>query len=163
MKRSFIWCFDLDTLENRSEIFWKFSMWCFARMEKISWTARVKQDTLRRVKDERNTLHWINNGTLSRLVTSCVGTAFNNTLLKVRYRRREDVEEDVGATGWPLRNAKILGIGRESTRSHSVQNLGTTYGPVVRVGMTLFTPNNNNSDLILLLFHWFFAEFRWGI
>jgi uroporphyrinogen-III decarboxylase len=37
-----------------------FEMWCWRRMEKISWTDRVKnKDVLHRVKEERNILHTI--------------------------------------------------------------------------------------------------------
>jgi hypothetical protein len=34
-------------------------MWCWRRMEKISWTSRVKNEVLERVKEERNILHTI--------------------------------------------------------------------------------------------------------
>jgi hypothetical protein len=35
-----------------------FEMWCWRRMEKISWTGRVRnEDVLHRVKEERNILH----------------------------------------------------------------------------------------------------------
>jgi hypothetical protein len=37
-----------------------FEMWCWRRMEKISWTDRVRnEDVLHRVKEERNILHTI--------------------------------------------------------------------------------------------------------
>ena len=37
-----------------------FEMWCWRRMEKISWTDRVrKEDVLLRVKEQRNILHEI--------------------------------------------------------------------------------------------------------
>jgi hypothetical protein len=37
-----------------------FEMWCWRRMEKISWTDRVRnEEVLHRVKDERNILHTI--------------------------------------------------------------------------------------------------------
>jgi hypothetical protein len=34
-------------------------MWCWRRMEKISWTDRVRSEVLHRVKEERNILHAI--------------------------------------------------------------------------------------------------------
>jgi alpha-D-ribose 1-methylphosphonate 5-triphosphate synthase subunit PhnL len=34
-------------------------MWCWRRMEKISWTDRVRNEVLHRVKEERNILHTI--------------------------------------------------------------------------------------------------------
>jgi hypothetical protein len=47
-------------------------MYCWRRMEKISWTDRVRNEAiLHLVKEERN-----KKGTLTGLVTSCVGTAF---------------------------------------------------------------------------------------
>jgi hypothetical protein len=37
-----------------------FEMWCWRRMEKISWTDRVRnEEVLHRVKEERNVLHII--------------------------------------------------------------------------------------------------------
>jgi hypothetical protein len=37
-----------------------FDMWCWRRMEKISWTDRVRnEEVLQRVKEERNILHTI--------------------------------------------------------------------------------------------------------
>jgi hypothetical protein len=37
-----------------------FEMWCWRRMEKISWTDRVtNEEVLQRVKEERNILHTI--------------------------------------------------------------------------------------------------------
>jgi hypothetical protein len=59
-----------------------FEMWCWRRMEKISWTDRVRnEEVLHRSKEERNILHEISyilekEGRLTGLVTSCVGTAF---------------------------------------------------------------------------------------
>jgi hypothetical protein len=37
----------------------KFEMWCWRRVEKISWTDRVKNEVLCRVKEERNFLYTI--------------------------------------------------------------------------------------------------------
>jgi hypothetical protein len=36
-----------------------FEMWCWRRMEKISWTDHVRNEVLHRVKEERNILHTI--------------------------------------------------------------------------------------------------------
>jgi hypothetical protein len=61
-----------------------FEMWCWRRME-ISWTDRVRnEEVLHNVKEERNILHTIKDGRLTGLVTSCIGTAFSNMLLKER-------------------------------------------------------------------------------
>ena len=54
-----------------------FQMWCWRRMEKISWTDHVRNgDVLLRVNEQRNILHEIRNGKLIGLVTSYVETAF---------------------------------------------------------------------------------------
>jgi hypothetical protein len=37
----------------------RFEMWCWRRMEKISWTDRVRNEVLHRVKEERNIVHTI--------------------------------------------------------------------------------------------------------
>jgi len=52
----------------------------------MSWTDRVRDEVLHRVKDERNILHTVKRGRLSGLVISCVGTVFWNTLLKENER-----------------------------------------------------------------------------
>jgi len=45
---------------SRSETPESFEMWCWRRMEKISWTDHVRnEEVLRRVKEQRNILHAI--------------------------------------------------------------------------------------------------------
>ena len=62
-----------------------FEMWCWRRMEKISWTDHVRnEEVLLRVKEQRNILHEIVHGRRTGLVTFCVETAFYNGLLKER-------------------------------------------------------------------------------
>jgi len=62
-----------------------FEMRCWRRMEKISWTDRVRnEEVLLRVKEQTNILHEIINGWVSGLVTFCVETVFYNRLLKER-------------------------------------------------------------------------------
>ena len=59
-------------------------MWCWRRMEKISWTDHVRnEDVLLRVNEQRNFLHEIRKW-MCNLVTSYVKTAFYNKLLKER-------------------------------------------------------------------------------
>jgi hypothetical protein len=54
-----------------------FDMWCWSRMEKISWNVRViNEEVLHRVKEDRNIVHTIKDERLTGLVTSCIGTAF---------------------------------------------------------------------------------------
>ena len=46
-------------------------MWCWRRMEKVSWTNHVRnEEVLLRVNEQRNILHEIKNGRLIVLVTS---------------------------------------------------------------------------------------------
>ena len=47
-----LWAVDQEQLES-------FEMWCWRRMEKIIWTDHVRNDTLLRVKEQRNILHEI--------------------------------------------------------------------------------------------------------
>jgi hypothetical protein len=71
-----------------------FEMWYWRRMEKISWTDHVRNVEVlqRRIKEERNILQIKNrDGGLTGLVTSCIGTAFLNTLLKERLVGRIEV------------------------------------------------------------------------
>jgi hypothetical protein len=51
-------------------------------MEKIGWTDRVRNEVLKEVKFERNILKTIKEVRLTVWVTSCVGTALENTQLK---------------------------------------------------------------------------------
>jgi hypothetical protein len=52
-----------------------FEMWCWRRMEKISWTDRVRnEEVLHRVMEVMNVLDIIKGRKLFELVTSCVGT-----------------------------------------------------------------------------------------
>jgi hypothetical protein len=37
----------------------RFEMWCWRRMEKISWTDHVRNEVLHRVKEERNIMHTV--------------------------------------------------------------------------------------------------------
>ena len=62
-----------------------FEMWCWRRMEKISWTDHVRnEEVLLRVKEQRNILHEIRKRKANWMVTSYVETAFYSWLLKER-------------------------------------------------------------------------------
>ena len=58
-----------------------------------SWTDCAKNEVLHRVQEEKNILHAVKNGRLIALVTSCVGTAVQSTLLKEIQRVGEDEDE----------------------------------------------------------------------
>jgi hypothetical protein len=53
-----------------------FKMWCWRRIEKISWTDRVGNEGYYVVNEERNILHKIKGGEILGLVIPCVGTVF---------------------------------------------------------------------------------------
>jgi hypothetical protein len=60
VEHGLLWCWNLDSSERSSGITEKFLMWCWRRMEKISWTDRVRnEEVLQRVKEQRNILHKI--------------------------------------------------------------------------------------------------------
>jgi hypothetical protein len=67
-----LWKMDQKYLES-------FEMWCWRRMEKISWTGRVRnEEVLHRVKEERNILH-----TIKRRKANSIGHILRrNCLLK---------------------------------------------------------------------------------
>ena len=58
---SLAWCWNLDTLGKKDQKFLGSSeMWCWRRMEKISWTNCVRNEVLHRIKEEKNILHAVN-------------------------------------------------------------------------------------------------------
>jgi len=60
LEHGFVWCWNLDASGSRSQIPGKFEMWCWRRMEKISWTEHVRnEEVLLRIKEQRNMLHEI--------------------------------------------------------------------------------------------------------
>jgi hypothetical protein len=59
LKRGFVWCWNLNTVESRSEIPGKFEMQCWRRIEKIRCADHVKNVILHRGKEDRNILHTI--------------------------------------------------------------------------------------------------------
>jgi len=64
-----------------------FEMWCWRRMEKISWTDHVRnEDVFLRVKEQRNILHEIRRRKANWIGHICVETAFYKGLLKERYK-----------------------------------------------------------------------------
>jgi len=64
-----------------------FEMWCWRRMEKISWTDHVRNEEVLLRSREISYIKYAN-GRLTGLVTFCVETAFYNGLLKERYKGR---------------------------------------------------------------------------
>jgi hypothetical protein len=68
-------------------------------------------------------------GRLTRLITSCVGILFCNTLLKERQTGREYNEEDLSSYRMTLRKRKCSGLGK---RKHYMELSGSGCGPVAR-------------------------------
>jgi hypothetical protein len=116
-----------------------FEMWCWRRMEKISWTDRVRnEEVLHRVKEERNILH-----TIKRIKANWIGHILRrNCLLKHviegklerriemtgrRGRRRKQLLDDLNEKRryWKL---KEEALDRTLWRSR----FGRGYGPIVR-------------------------------
>jgi hypothetical protein len=60
-----------------------FEMWCWRRMEKISWTDHVRNDYLESRSRGISYMNYVNGGRTG-LVTFYVETAFYNGLLKER-------------------------------------------------------------------------------
>jgi len=63
-----------------------FEMWCWRRMEKISWTDHVRNKYYLESKSREISYMRYVNGRRTGLVTFCVETAFYNGLLKERYK-----------------------------------------------------------------------------
>jgi len=62
------------TLHRVDEKYWEsFEMWCWRRMEKVSWTECVINEVLHSVEEEGNTLQTVKEGRLMGLVASCIG------------------------------------------------------------------------------------------
>jgi hypothetical protein len=101
-------------------------MWCWRRMEKISWTDRVRNaEILHRVKEERNILH-----TIKRRKANWIGDILHrNCLLKHMTEGRIEM------TGRRGRRCKqLLDDLKEKTRYWKLKEealFGRDYGPVV--------------------------------
>jgi hypothetical protein len=64
-----------------------FEMWCWRRMEKISWTDHVRNEVVLFESRSRGISYMkYVNGRRTGLVTFYVETAFHNELLKFRYK-----------------------------------------------------------------------------
>jgi hypothetical protein len=107
------WKVDQKYLESFEMCYWR-------RMEKISWTDRVRnKDVLVTVREKQNILHTIK-GKKIVLVAFWIGSALRKKVVKDIWKRREGEEEDVISYSVTWGNEKILEIERGSTRSRSV-------------------------------------------
>jgi hypothetical protein len=110
-------------------------MWCWRRMEKISWTEHVRnEEVLLRVKEQRNILHeiskrkanWIGhilriNCLLQRVIEGKIKGRIEMTGRRGRRRRKllDDLKERIGYPHW-----KEAALDRTMWRAR--------FGPVVR-------------------------------
>jgi hypothetical protein len=79
-----------------------FEMWCWRRMEKISWTDRVRNEVLHRVKEERNILH-----TIKRRKGNWIGHILHRNCL-LKHVIEGKLEERIEMTGRGGRRRKKL-------------------------------------------------------
>jgi hypothetical protein len=80
-----------------------FEMWCWRRMEKISWTDRVRNEVvLHRVKEERNILH-----TIKRRKATWIGHILRRNCL-LKHVNEGKLEGRIEMTGRRGRRSKQL-------------------------------------------------------
>jgi len=102
-------------------------VWCWRRMEKISWTDHVRnEDVLLRVKEQSNILYEISKGKANWighiLRRNCLLQRVIEGRIKGGYKWQEDEEEDVGYS-----HLKEEALDRTMWRVH----FGRGFGPVV--------------------------------
>jgi hypothetical protein len=115
-----------------------FQMWCWRRMDKISWTENVRSKALQSGKKERNILY-----TIQRRKTNLIGyILYRNCLLKHIMERKTEVRIDV-VDRRGRRHEQLLDDLKETRRYWKLKTealyctllrtqLGRGYGPVVR-------------------------------
>jgi hypothetical protein len=90
-----------------------FEMWCWKRMEKISWTDRVRnEDVLLRVKEERNIIL-----TVKRRQGNWIGHILRRNCL-VKHVVKGKIEGGIEGTGRQGRGRKQLLDNLMETRSY---------------------------------------------
>jgi hypothetical protein len=116
-----------------------FEMWCWRRMEKISWTDRVRnEEVLHRVKEDRNILH-----TIIRRKANWIGNILRRNCL-LKHVTEGKLEGRIEMTGRRGRRCKqVLDDLKEKRRYWKLKvealdrtlwrtRFGRGYGPVVR-------------------------------
>jgi hypothetical protein len=89
-------------------------MWCWRRMEKISWTVHVRnEEVLRRVKDQRNILHEI-----CKRKANLIGHILRRNCLLQRVTGRK-VQGWIEVTGRQGRRRRKLLDGLKERRGYS--------------------------------------------
>ena len=144
--KCYIWSIALygaETLTLRAveqEHLESFEMWCWRRMEKISWTEHVRnEEVLLRVKEQRNILHeiskrkanWIGhilrrNCLLQRVIEGKIKGRIEVTGRRGRRRRRKLLDDLKERRGYS--HLKEEALDRTMRRAR----FGRGFGPVVR-------------------------------
>ena len=116
-----------------------FEMWCWRRMEKISWTDHVRnEEVLLRIKEKRNILHeigkqkanWIGhilrrNCLIQRVIEGKIKGG-REVIGRQRRRRRKLLDDLKERRGYS--NLKEEALGRTTWRAH----FGRGFGPIIR-------------------------------
>jgi hypothetical protein len=116
-----------------------FEMWCWRRVEKISWTDHVRnEDTLLRVKEQRNILHEIR-----KRKANWIGQILRRNCLLQRVTE-EKIKRGMEVTGRPGRRRRKLLDDLKERRGYShlkeealdrtmwKPRFGRGFGPVLR-------------------------------
>jgi hypothetical protein len=89
-----------------------FAIWCYRRMEKISWTDHVKNEVLHRMNWEKNNLH-----TIKRRKANWVGQCLRRNCL-LKYAVEGEIEGKIEVTGKHRRTRKQLLDDLKETRRY---------------------------------------------
>ena len=109
LEYSFVWCWNFNTTESRSE---SFEMWCWRGVE-IIWTNHMRNEVLQRVKEERNilqTIKWRKSNWIGHIF--CRNCLLNHIIagkMEEGWVWREDKEEDVSSYCMTLRKPEDTG------------------------------------------------------
>jgi hypothetical protein len=91
-----------------------FEMWCWRRMERISWTDRVRnEEVLHRVKEQRNIIH-----TIKRRKADWIGH-FLHRNYPIKHVIEDEIQGGIGVTGKGGRIRKQLLNALTETRGYS--------------------------------------------
>jgi hypothetical protein len=117
-----------------------FEMWCWRRIQNISWADRVRnEEILHAVKEDTNTAPTVKKEEGSWIYQILRRNWLLNTLLKERqtkwYNWREDDEEDVSSYWMIFKETRGYWNFKAEAPARSLWGspFGTVYGPVVRL------------------------------
>jgi len=135
LEHGFVWCWNLDARAADEKYLESFEMWCWRRMEKISWTDHVRnEEVLLRVNEQRNTLHkirkwkanWIGHILHSNWLLKQVIEGKIKGEMEVTRRRKKLLDDLTDRRGYS--NFKEEALDCTMWRNH----FGGGFGPVVR-------------------------------